>query len=688
MDFGLDEEILQDFMVEAGEIHEQLGQQLVDLEDSPNDSGLINAIFRAFHTIKGGAAFLQLTHLVSLCHKAEDAFDLVREGRLLIDESSCSLFLDVHDILGEMFAALESGADMQPAPDSMFNELKVFMSKVNASTKPDESQEEDPDGSEEIFGETDSFEDEFDKISSANIPDSPTSSSAPTENESVEDEFERILAENMDQGSNATESIDDEFERILAENSGQNETPETPPPSTPKKITDDEFENILDDMYGEGKFDQESTPMIDISPSATPIQSPSTKPSPVATKPKATPKKPNIDSSVRVDIKVLDHIMNMVGELVLVRNRLVTLENGKDSEELPEEEYREEVEKSIANLDVVTSDLQLAVMKTRMQPIKRVFGRFPRVVRDLAKRLGKNLRVVMEGENTDLDKNLVEELADPLIHLIRNSADHGIEMPDIREAAGKDSRGTITLAACQQGDSIVLTISDDGAGINPEVIKKIAIEREVITVEESKRLSDTETFNLIFLPGFSTTTETTDVSGRGVGMDVVKTKISQLNGSIVIESAMGKGTSITIRVPLTLAIMPTLTVRVGPQFFALPLANVKEILSLDNRPTNNVDGKRLLPLRDRTIPLFYLKHWLIDGSDIYDHPSTGHVVVVEVNSEQVGFIVDGLIGQEEVVIKPLGDALKSTPGLAGATITGNGKVSIILDLQDLIQANA
>jgi len=455
-------------------------------------------------------------------------------------------------------------------------------------------------------------------------------------------------------------------------------------------ISEDDFEDMLDDMYGDGKFSEDATPITNLNAESQPdpvLDEPvSAAPRPQKPAPKA--KSAKADTSVRVDVTVLDHIMNMVGELVLVRNRLVTLQNGQDSGEIDSQEYSEEIEKSITNLDVVTSDLQLAVMKTRMQPISRVFNRFPRVVRDLAKKLKKDLRVVMTGESTDLDKNLVEELSDPLIHLIRNSADHGIELPAIRTAAGKDAQGIISLGASQQGDSIVLTIADDGAGIDEDRVKNIALDKGIISQDEFARMSSTDAFNLIFAPGFSTAEVTTDVSGRGVGMDVVKTKITQLNGSIQIDSGKGTGTTITIRVPLTLAIMPTLTVRVGPQIFALPLANVKEILSLDGRPTNNVDKKRLLPLRNRTIPLYYLKHWLIEGANTFDNPTSGHVVVVEVNSEQVGFIVDGLIGQEEVVIKPLGEAFSGTPGLAGATITGNGKVSIILDLQGLIQANA
>lgn len=645
----MDEEILQDFLVEASEIHEQLGQQLVEFEGSTEDEGLINAIFRAFHTIKGGAAFLQLTNLVELCHNAEDIFDLIRSGQLPATENVTEIFLDVYDVLSLMFANLHASEDIIKAPDEIMKKLADMKKSVDGEeeevedTKP--AKAEDPYGSQVL---------DFD------------------------DEFEAMM--NFNAGGDDDEDKSEE-PAVMGSVIGN--------------ISDDEFENILDGMYGEGKFEESSTPIKTLDTSSTVASTPEA-PAPVAVaaapapapKPKpASNSKPKQDTSVRVDISVLDHIMNMVGELVLVRNRLVTLETGKDSGEILMDEYEEEIERSITNLDVVTSDLQLAVMKTRMQPIKRVFGRFPRVVRDLAKRLDKKLQVVMVGENTDLDKNLVEELADPMIHLVRNSADHGIELPAIREEAGKDAKGTITLGASQQGDSIVLTIADDGAGIDKDRVKKIAVEKGVITQEESDRMSDSDAFNLIFAPGFSTTEVTTDVSGRGVGMDVVKTKITQLNGSISIESKRGEGTTIAIRVPLTLAIMPTLTVRVGPQIFALPLANVKEILSLNGRKTNNVDGRRLLPLRDRTIPIYYLKHWLIANTNTFDHPQTGHVVVVQVDGQEVGFIVDGLIGQEEVVIKPLGDAFSDTPGLAGATITGNGKVSIILDLQGLIQAN-
>ncbi len=385
------------------------------------------------------------------------------------------------------------------------------------------------------------------------------------------------------------------------------------------------------------------------------------------------------DTTVRVDTKTLDVIMNMVGELVLVRNRLVSLGIASNDEEMS---------KAVANLDVVTADLQGAVMKTRMQPIKKVFGRFPRVVRDLARTLKKEIELVMVGEETDLDKNLVEALADPLVHLVRNSCDHGVEMPDVREKAGKPRQGTITLSASQQGDHILLCIEDDGAGMDPEKLKSIAISRGVLDADTAARMSDNDAYNLIFAPGFSTKSEISDISGRGVGMDVVKTSIVSLNGSVHIDSTWGKGTRLEIKVPLTLAILPTLMVEVGEQTFALPLGCVNEIFHLDLKKANMVDGQLTIIVRDKAIPLFYLHKWLIRGTNKRSRQDTGHVVIVQIGTQQIGFVVDSLIGQEEVVIKPLDNLLQGTPGMAGATITSDGGIALILDVPSLLKAYA
>src|SRR5690606_25099379 len=370
-------------------------------------------------------------------------------------------------------------------------------------------------------------------------------------------------------------------------------------------------------------------------------------------------------TTVRVDTRRLDEIMNMVGELVLVRNRLVRI--GANSAD-------EMLAKAVANLDLVTADLQTSVMKTRMQPIKKVFGRFPRVVRDLARSLNKEIVLELHGEETDLDKNLVEALADPLVHLVRNAVDHGIELPDVRESRGKSRVGTILLTAEQEGDHILLTISDDGNGMDPELLRRKAVEKGLMDKDAADRLSRSECFELIFAPGFSTKTQVSDVSGRGVGMDVVKTKIGQLNGSVSVDSTLGKGSRIEIKVPLTLAIMPTMMVMVGEQTFALPLVSVNEIFNLDLGKTHIIDGQQVVTVRDKALPLFHLRRWL-GHSVVEDNgmAGTANVVIVSVGAQRVGFVVDALIGQEEVVIKPLGRMLHGTAGMAGATITGDGR---------------
>ncbi len=381
---------------------------------------------------------------------------------------------------------------------------------------------------------------------------------------------------------------------------------------------------------------------------------------------------------MRVDTGRLDKIMNLVGELVLVRNRLQRLKTSMADEE---------VAKAVANLDLVTSDLQVSVMKTRMQPIRKVFGRFPRVVRDLARTLEKEVDLELVGEETDLDKNLVEALADPLVHLVRNSVDHGIEPPAVRERAGKPRKGRVVLSAQQEGDHILLSIRDDGKGMDPELLRRKAVEKGMLDEKAAARLDARECFNLIFEPGFSTKDQISDVSGRGVGMDVVKTRITQMNGSVEIDSELGRGSTIIIKVPLTLAIMPTLMIKLAGQAFALPLANVVELFHFEPRDTNVVDGRKVLRVRERPIPLFFLREWLMPARGGAPE-GTGHVVVVNAGGQRIGFVVDLLLGQEEVVIKPLGALLHGLPGLAGATITGDGRIALILDVAGMIRRYA
>jgi len=470
-------------------------------------------------------------------------------------------------------------------------------------------------------------------------------------------------------------------------------------PTSSDEISDHEFEALLDQLHGKGKFSGDSVaaeaPAALAAPVAAKAESqPVAKPAPApavpaaAAKPAAAPRPAapaaekhavsEAETTVRVDTARLDEIMNMVGELVLVRNRLVRL--GLNSGD-------EAMSKAVSNLDVVTADLQTAVMKTRMQPIKKVFGRFPRLVRDLARQLKKEINLELVGEETDLDKNLVEALADPLVHLVRNAVDHGVEMPDEREAAGKARTGRVVLSAEQEGDHILLSISDDGKGMDPNILRAKAVEKGLMDKDAAERLSESDCYNLIFAPGFSTKTEISDVSGRGVGMDVVKTKIAQLNGSINIFSAKGQGSKIVIKVPLTLAIMPTLMVMLGNQAFAFPLVNVNEIFHLDLSRTNVVDGQEVVIVRDKALPLFYLKRWLVQGQ-VHEEQREGHVVILSVGTQRIGFVVDQLVGQEEVVIKPLGKMLQGTPGMSGATITGDGRIALILDVPSMLKRYA
>lgn len=787
MSFGEDEEILQDFLVEAGEILDQLSEQLVELEQRPDDKNLLNAIFRGFHTVKGGAGFLQLNNMVTCCHVTENLFDILRNGKRPVTSELMDVVLQALDTVNSQFDDVQQRREPSEPPQALVDRLERLVScadLTDAASSVTEAPEPKVSSAEKLNLSDDEYEEYIDAIADKKI-EAPTSAkteppastsiespavSAEGDTEISEDEFDRLLDQLHGKGagpsagksmptttaaapskpaapaaaktSTPDEISEDEFEALLDQLHGSGKGPSVPsaPPVEPTKaattaketansvtqgatkasspasgasdlITDSEFEDLLDQLHGRGKAPTVApTASKPAAPKGEPVKAAAVskvhKPAPEPTtnvtpithapsrhaetsySPAPEPRESivasgggdgsaaaAVEATVRVDTQRLDDIMNMVGELVLVRNRLVRL--GLDSND-------EALSKAVGNLDVVTADLQTAVMKTRMQPIKKVFGRFPRVVRDLARNLKKEITLELVGEETDLDKNLVEALADPLVHLVRNSVDHGIELPSVRESIGKSRVGKVILAAEQEGDHILLSITDDGAGMDPNKLREKAVEKGMFDADAAARLSDIEAFNLIFAPGFSTKTEISDVSGRGVGMDVVKTKITQLNGSIDIQSKSGEGTRFAIKVPLTLAIMPTLMVMLGRQTFALPLVSVNEIFHMDLRKTHVVDGQECVTIRQKAIPIFHLKRWLVKGPMSMSKPEEGHVVIVNVGTRRVGFIVDQLIGQEEVVIKPLGKMLQGTPGMAGATITGDGTIALILDVPSML----
>lgn len=770
MALDVDQEILADFLVEAGEILELLSEQLVDLEQHPSDRELLNAIFRGFHTVKGGAGFLQLEPMVDCCHSAENLFDRLRNEELQVSSQLMDLVLQALDAVNAMFESVHEGDFPKPAAASLIAELNRIASEpvmAQPATTPGDRPTNTPANlstAEPSLAPAQSdveLSAEFDQLVAdlgveSALAERPVAAAPVGSDLITETEFDALLDELHGDGAPGVPAktavpvaapdliTEQEFDALLDELHGSGA------PGVLAKagvsngdtdlITEDEFDALLDQLHGpagapgqdaatnsavnnaEGaqadrEFDQllgqlnarpdtvSHAPASDmtiedesllndlqqkgerasaaLSPHVAGASSKAT--APAASKPntlvnkasaKSDNKKPSIDSNVRVDTRLLDQIMNMVGELVLVRNRLVRL--GAESE-------GEELNKALGSLDMVTADLQMSVMKTRMQPVKKVFGRFPRLVRDLSRQLGKEVKLELRGEDTDLDKNLVEALADPLIHLVRNAIDHGIESPAIRQQQGKPREGQVLLSAEQEGDHILLVIADDGAGMDAERLRSLAVERGMLEYEAASRLSDQDCYNLIFSAGFSTKKEISDVSGRGVGMDVVKTTISKLNGKLEIDSSLGEGSRIEIQVPLTLAIMPTLMVLLEGQAFALPLVNVNEIFSLDLTQINRVDGQQVIIVRDKAMPVFHIKRWLIGGHQDDPLPEQGHVVIANVGAIRVAFVVDQLVGQEEVVIKPLGSVLLGTPGLSGATITGDGKIALILDVPNLLK---
>jgi len=687
------DEIVQDFLVEAGEILEQLGGQLVDLEQQPDDRDLLNGIFRGFHTIKGGAGFLALHSLVEVSHKAEDVFDLLRRGERSVDAMLMDVMLRVLDVLNDMFGQLRGGEDPAPAPPDLLEALIAIRSgELVAPLHVLESTEAPAEPVAEA-------QEQLSVLAAAEPADHLAPYAQPeaapgASDEITEEEFEILLDKlhgSAPVAGGPSSNVISLQAAVVAPAASS-----TPQVNDSGDITEQEFEALLDQLQGARVPVVPSAPLAPaamIGEEREPLRSAPVPPvgnpqKAVDTRANATRRRAesgeteeghggkasSADSTVRVETAVLDQIMNMVGELVLIRNRLSTLEVGIGNEEMT---------KTVQALDVVTSDLQMAAMKTRMQPIKKLFGRFPRVVRDVMRSLKKEVDLILEGEETDLDKNLVEALADPLVHLVRNSMDHGIELPEVRQAAGKPVRGTLRLAAEQAGDHILLTIHDDGAGMDPDVLRRKAVEKGLMDEDMASRLSPQECFSLIFHAGFSTKAEVSDISGRGVGMDVVKTRIAQLNGQIEILSEKGKGTTILIKLPLTLAIMPVLMVMLGRQIFALPLVNVNEIIDYDIERTSRVDGREVMVIRGKALPLFYLSNWLV-RSHTGAPAASAHVVVVSVGTQRYGLLVDQLIGQEEVVIKPLGALLQGTRGLSGATITGDGRIALILDLPGLV----
>ncbi|WQY82184.1 chemotaxis histidine kinase/response regulator CheAY2 [Helicobacter pylori] len=651
------QEIMEDFLIEAFEMNEQLDQDLVELEHNPEDLDLLNRIFRVAHTIKGSSSFLNLNILTHLTHNMEDVLNRARKGEIKITPDIMDVVLRSIDLMKTLLVTIrDTGSDTNNGKE---NEIEEAVKQLQAITSQNLEGAKETSGTKEAPQKENKEEAKEENKEEAKEENKENKAKTPTAENSASD---NPLADepDLDYTNMSAEEVEAEIERLL------NKRQEA-------------------DKERRAQKKQEAKPKQEVAPTkeAPKTETPKAPKTETKTKAKADTeenKAPSIgvEQTVRVDVRRLDHLMNLIGELVLGKNRLIRIYSDVE-ERYDGEKFLEELNQVVSSISAVTTDLQLAVMKTRMQPVGKVFNKFPRMVRDLSRELGKSIELIIEGEETELDKSIVEEIGDPLIHIIRNSCDHGIEPLEERRRLNKPETGKVQLSAYNEGNHIVIKISDDGKGLDPVMLKEKAIEKGVISERDAEGMSDREAFNLIFKPGFSTAKVVSNVSGRGVGMDVVKTNIEKLNGIIEIDSEVGVGTTQKLKIPLTLAIIQALLVGVQEEYYAIPLSSVLETVRISQDEIYTVDGKSVLRLRDEVLSLVRLSD-IFKVDAILESNSDVYVVIIGLADQKIGVIVDYLIGQEEVVIKSLGYYLKNTRGIAGATVRGDGKITLIVDV--------
>ncbi|MFP6003675.1 chemotaxis histidine kinase/response regulator CheAY2 [Helicobacter pylori] len=643
------QEIMEDFLIEAFEMNEQLDQDLVELEHNPEDLDLLNRIFRVAHTIKGSSSFLNLNILTHLTHNMEDVLNRARKGEIKITPDIMDVVLRSIDLMKTLLVTIrDTGSDTNNGKE---NEIEEAVKQLQAITSQNLESAKETSGTKETPQKE--AKEEAKEENKENKAKAPTAENPASDNPLADEP-------DLDYANMSAEEVEAEIERLL------NKRQEA-------------------DKERRAQKKQEAKPKQEVAPAKETPKTETPKAPKTETKAKAKAdteenKAPSIgvEQTVRVDVRRLDHLMNLIGELVLGKNRLIRIYSDVE-ERYDGEKFLEELNQVVSSISAVTTDLQLAVMKTRMQPVGKVFNKFPRMVRDLSRELGKSIELIIEGEETELDKSIVEEIGDPLIHIIRNSCDHGIEPLEERRRLNKPETGKVQLSAYNEGNHIVIKISDDGKGLDPVMLKEKAIEKGVISERDAEGMSDREAFNLIFKPGFSTAKVVSNVSGRGVGMDVVKTNIEKLNGIIEIDSEVGVGTTQKLKIPLTLAIIQALLVGVQEEYYAIPLSSVLETVRISQDEIYTVDGKSVLRLRDEVLSLVRLSD-IFKVDAILESNSDVYVVIIGLADQKIGVIVDYLIGQEEVVIKSLGYYLKNTRGIAGATVRGDGKITLIVDV--------
>ncbi|MCK9492277.1 MAG: response regulator [Sulfurimonas sp.] len=649
------QEILQDFLVEAFELVEKLDEDLVELESTPEDLELLNGIFRVAHTIKGASSFLNFDVLTHLTHHMEDVLNKARHGELIITPDVMDVVLESIDLMKSLLSIIrdtssDAGVDV--------SECVVRLDKISGGDGDVPTPVASAPIIEATLDEPEEAKEEEDEPDYDNMSD-----------DDVEAEIQRLLEQRQEEDKAKRAAKVAAGEEVLA-----------PPPDPDEEAPSEPAKASKPEKKPEPKAEPIKAPVPRASTKAKSMNDDEGLDAKAAAPAKRTNN--TVDQTIRVDVKRLDHLMNLIGELVLAKNRLIKI-NDDVEERYEGEEFLEELNQVVSIVSLVTTDLQIAVMKTRMLPIGKVFNKFPRMIRDLSRELNKKIELTIKGEETELDKSIVEEIGDPLVHIIRNSCDHGIETPEVRLANGKNETGTISLKAYNEGNQIVIQIDDDGKGLNAEILKSKALEKGLISEKEADNMGEKEAFMLIMKPGFSMAAAVTNVSGRGVGMDVVKTNIEKVNGIIDIESETGIGSSVKLKIPLTLAIIQALLVGVQEEAYAIPLSSVLETVRISKDEIYTVESRSVMRLRDDVLSLVHIGD-IFEVERILDSSEHAYVVVLGLGAQKLGLIVDSLVGQEEIVIKSLGEYLKGIEGIAGATIRGDGGVTLIVDVVALM----
>lgn len=641
------QEIFEGFLVESQELLDAINQDLMTIEEDPENQELLNQIFRSFHTIKGTSSFMGFNQIVDITHHAEDILNKLRRDEMSVNQDIIDVLLDVHDWIEKLMEHIQNQSDEEMDYSDTVDQLiqlkegKTLVTEEDAETVITDEEKKDS-GAEKSPEEEKSAVDQV--LSNSEMIAQPGDFS---------DEEEALLQAafaEVNKDFSKSDTIDNALKNL---ESSKAEQPEAEKKETPEAQKNEEKKS-------------EKTP-------ATQTKS----------KKQTTQAKSKVTTeTIRIDINRVETLMDLSGELVLGRNRLAQISEQLQNEYETNDHVRA-LEETTDSIDTITSDIQSAVMRMRMVPVGKLYQKAPRIVRDLSREFKKKIKLVVKGEETEIDRGIIEELNDPLVHMIRNSCDHGIEPPEEREKLGKPAEGTITLDAEQEGNNIVLTISDDGRGMDPEKLKAKALEKGLISNEQAMQMPEREVFQLIFAPGFSTAAKVSNVSGRGVGMDVVRTNIQELKGMVDINSELGIGSTFIVKLPLTLAIIQGLLVKVQKETYAIPLSAVVEVVAIDIKSVYSVNQQEVIRLRDEVYPIIRLDKALKIGETI-EKLDNRNVVVVGFGMQRVGLVVDDLLGQQEIVIKSLGEYLGKLTGIAGSTILGDGRVIMIIDVGELI----